>query len=375
MPTPGHFFSITQMNPEYDSRQYALRAGRLTFHCAPVLIIAGCLGACASSAADKIVITTSEPNPEGSPLLFGGDEITPVMHGFLEQIRVAFQVGDETRCMLLAGELKKQEPPGAVEDYLAQLTGIQRGRQLMRGFGREARIDGAREEATIGDLIQLKLILPNVEIDGKEYTIEIPKSVGGIFSSKPRLSSTLLATMTMRDLDAYGGESTSTQVLPLSLQTAIELQPASTFTMEFQVEGTVPRAAVARILTVSAELIPCEVLLDGKPVVLTRIPFAPARIRCLPSGYEASAGNPLDALKTTLDRPDPVADRDILPTALLVTEDDRSAAVRLLSRRLLNANQSRGRAIIAALLNLTGDTTRGLDRAAWLGFASSEASR
>jgi hypothetical protein len=140
--------------------------------------------------------------------------------------------------------------------------------------------------------------------------------------------------------------------------------------MDFSFEGFPDNGVVARIFEVGAEIIPAAVLLGGSPVFLTKIRCAPCSVAALPAGYETFAARPIESLASILEQPQATADRSILPCALMVPPESREEAERLLAKKLIGAPTQRSMAIIAALRQLTGDRERGLDRAAWVGFAA-----
>lgn len=278
---------------------------------------------------------------------------------------------DETRFQALLTQARAKKPPSEVSAFLDQLSSIVNGRAIARALERGARVEALRDQVTMGDPISLQLVLTNSAIGDKSASIEIPrKTGGGLFSAGPAVRSQLLASVTTTDLDAYGGESSITNTLPVAMREDIKIGPGETYKMEFQMDGTAPRAAVARIVEIAIELIPSETRFDGQAVVITRIPFAPARVVALPPGFEAFAADPAAALERALARLENAYDRDILPCALMVPAESREKAILSLARRLTNAATGRQHAIIGALRQVTGERDRGVDRDAWIGWAT-----
>ncbi|MFN0206882.1 MAG: hypothetical protein ACKVS6_11310 [Planctomycetota bacterium] len=347
--------------------------GRVTASAA--FVITGALYAFVSvgcrAAPEQSFVVVPIAQPALGIATFAGEEIDPALGELLNRLRVAFEIGDEMRCRAYLDSARKMDPPGVVEDYLNQVEALVVGRALVRAIERDAKVDPIRDQVTLGDPVPLTLRMSNVHYEGDARTLTIPRKVGGgLFSSGPVTETRLVATVTTTDLDAYGGESSFTNNIAVNLKNDIEIPEGGNFSMEFQIDGEAPRAAVARMVTVGAELLPADVQFGKRPVFITRIQFEPGTVICLPAGYESAAVDPVGALQELLNRREMVVDRSILPAAMLVTEDKRNAALRALAKKLSNAEQGRARAIIAALRYITKDRERGLDLHAWNAWAA-----
>lgn len=325
---------------------------------------------CTSAPPDSPFTVNFAERPAAGPT-FAGKPIDPALDEVLTSLRVCVEIGDESRFQSLLSAALQLKPPGAVRDYLDQLESLVFGRMAARALERAARVEPLRDLVTIGDPISLQLLITNNAIAGKDGELQIPRKVGGgLFSSKAAVRSQLLASVTTTDFDAYGGEASMTNTLPVELREDIKIGAGETYKMEFQIDGSAPRAAVARTIQISLDLMPAQVSFDGKPLILTKIPFGSATVTALPAGYEASALDPAAVLEELLERPEAAMDRSIPPLVFMIAPEQRDRAILALARKVTNAPPSRQRAIIASLRRITGDRERGVDRDAWLGWAS-----
>jgi hypothetical protein len=90
----------------------------------------------------------------------------------------------------------------------------------------------------------------------------------------------------------------------------------------------------------------------------------------LPAGYETHATDPVKSMDELLSRQGSDADRWIVACAIAAQSDRRESLKELLCSHLCGAGDDRGLAIMAALRQLTGDREMGLNRAAWVGYAT-----
>jgi hypothetical protein len=337
--------------------------------CAGVPVI---LGACSTTPERGASLIVPVAGPVATtPDMFQGVKIEPALSELLNRLRVACEIGDEMRCEACIDAARRMDPPGVVESYLNQVEGLVTGRALARGLGREAKIEPVREQVTLGDPVPLRLVLGNVSVGGSSHRLCIPRKVGGgLFSSGPVATTRLHAFVTTTDFDAYGGESIFTNTVQVALRNDIDIPENGNFSMEFQIEGEAPRAAVARVVNVGAELLPAEVRYGDRGVILTRVAFEPGSVVCLPPGYESFALDPVSSLGELLGMDEAAMDRSILPAAMLVTPERKEAALRLLARKLATASALRSRALMAALRYITKDRERGLDRQSWMSWAA-----
>jgi hypothetical protein len=287
----------------------------------------------------------------------------------LERLERANAIGDEGRARAELASARALEPDAETSRFLDRVEAILDGKAIARALARLARVEASQQEATFGDPLRLRVVLPGVDVGGRSGELLIPRQVGGGIFSSPR-ATRLIVRVRSVDLDAYGAEAARAGSVEMGLERDAVARPGSPFVHEFAVEGEPARGAAARLLTVEAELLPAEARFDGHPVFLTRIALAPASVLVLPSGYQALAEDPLASLASALARADVAADRLLLPAALLVPADDRGRAIRSLATALPAASGPRARAVIAALRQLTGDRERGLDASAWLGWAT-----
>jgi hypothetical protein len=217
----------------------------------------------------------------------------------------------------------------------------------------------------------MRLVLAGDAGAGRTGEIAIAASVGGgLFSSRPRTLTRIVANVSTRDLDAYGGETSRSDTIFVDPRGDLRIPPGGEAALEFSFEGLTNPGVAARSVEVAVEVVPAETCLDGEPVYLTRFAVPACTVLALPAEYAGFAADPLTALGEILARPDAAADRSILPCALTVPREKRDDAIRTLAGKLIGAESPRSLAIIAALRELTGERDRGLDRAAWIGFAS-----
>ncbi|MBL8696649.1 MAG: hypothetical protein JNJ88_21330 [Planctomycetes bacterium] len=314
-----------------------------------------------------------------SPIEKPADALDPTLARLLDEMRRAYEFGDEDRARAAARAAQESEElPDEVEEYLDAFTRILDGKSLQKSMERTARVEPARDEVTLGDLVEFRLVLENPGIADYEETITIPQAVGSrIFSSSARAKTQIFATVTTIDLDAYGAESVRTETLPIRVREDIEIAPGGSYEMAFRLEGLSPQGAVARRILVGAEVVPSELRYGDRAVVLTRLRCQQGETLALPSGFESLASQPLEALRAALKRTEPAFDRSVLPAALMVPAEERADARKALARALISATSdggslSRARAIVAALRQLTGDEQKGLDLGAWIGWASAQ---
>jgi hypothetical protein len=289
----------------------------------------------------------------------------------LERMRGAVALGDEDRARSELAAIRAMPGAEGLTHYLDNCEAILEGRTLARSLERGSRIEPLREQVTLGDPVHVRLVLASDGVPGKSGKIEIPKETGGgLFSSRPRVASRLLTTLATTSYDPYGGEQHRLDTIPVTLRDDIVIPEGETYPMEFALEGFPENAVVARVFEVSADIFPAEVLFAGSRMLVTKIRCAPCTVVALPSGYEAFATQPLESLGSLLAQTGPAPERSLLACVWLLPREDKEAAKRLLAKYLVSAGSQRSLAIIAALRQLTGDRERGLDRAAWLGYAS-----
>lgn len=338
---------------------------------AAALAGAGCTSAAQDHGAQVIIPVGPEKQDSEKPL-FRGKAIDPVLDEILSKLQMAAESRDDARFQALLESARQMNPPSFVNEFLDQLTSLVRGRDAARALEGGAHVEAVRDQVTMGDPVSLQLVLENRILGDRGYEIVIPrKTGGGLFSGRPAARTQLLAYVKITDFDAYGGEAAMTNSVPVVLREDIRVNPGETYRMDFQLEGAAPRASVARTIEIGAELLPCELRVDGSVVVFTKLQFAAAKIVALPPGYESSAADPVASLEQWLEKPEAAAERSILPAAMLVPAESRDRALRVLARKLFQSPPGRQRAIIAALRRITGDRERGLETGPWLGWASS----
>ncbi len=307
------------------------------------------------------------------------EALSPEAAGLVRQALRALEVGDDERCRAALTALAALETPATVTEFRERLEAVVDGRMLQRTLEESARVEPMRFETTIGDVTEFEIVLENRSVGGSQGNLSIPWRAGAeIFSTRPRTRTQLLATVTVVDLGPYGSEARRTETLPVRFVDDCDLEAGQVFRLPFSLEGIPSQGAVVRTFQVSADLYPAEVSWNGRPVFVTRLQFAEGECMAFPAGFEGIVENPLEALEGLLGRGDVVSERSIVPTALLVPREQRSLAVKKLARALLPPAGAdarplpplRSRAIVAALRQLTGDRSRGLDPSAWLAWAS-----
>ncbi|HKE00851.1 MAG TPA: hypothetical protein VKE69_07575 [Planctomycetota bacterium] len=307
---------------------------------------------------------TPRPAPPGAPVVVLGEGASAVAES-LDRLARASELGDEDRARAEIAALRRARPDDSVLSYLASLESVMDGRALARAVARDARLEPTREEATLGDPLEVRVEIPAPVLGGVAERLEIPQHAG-------RTRTRCFARVTTTDLDAYGDEVGGTESVEIALPEDVRADPGAPYATTLSLPTPPAPNAAARIVEVEMEILPAAVKLGGRAICVTRLTLPSTSLVALPPGYAAQADDPLAALDRCLRDPSRAADHSILSAVLLLREGERPAALRRLAEGLREASGPRAFAIVAALRQITGDRDRGLDLGAWLAWAAGE---
>lgn len=326
------------------------------------VIVAACLApACAGPrAGERLDVVVS-----------GAVELGSGLAEELDQMRAAYARGDEDQARVALAAARARPQTAALDAYLTQFESLLDGRALVRSLERQSEIVADHDPVTLGDPITMRAVLRCDAVGGRAGKVEIvAETGGGLLSSRPRSQTRIVAEVSAREVDAYGREATHRETLLVAPHGDIVIPEEGEATIALSFEGLSNDGVAARFVSVQLEILPVEVRFAGTPVSVTRFTLPACAVTALPPEHATFARDPLKALAEILERPDVASDRSILAASLVVPPEDREAALRQLCVKLLGASASRSLAVMTAMRELTGNRDFGLDRAAWVGFAT-----
>jgi hypothetical protein len=223
---------------------------------------------------------------------------------------------------------------------------------------REAELAVVGEPPSIGETVPLRLRLAT----SSEPGIVVPGAAGGSAAAR------ILATVTVDDLDCYGGRSRSEFSEILAVPADVAFDDGGRLELVFGIPP-LPAEGCEREIGVACDLLPGTLLVDGRPVPNQRTRLGEIRLTAFPRGIDGVRAHPYTHLRNGLESGDPRHFDNVFLAARLMDEEFREDAIQTAIRHVRVGRPEVARVAMAALRELSGVRISVEDRDGWLAWS------
>ena len=331
-------------------------------HCSSALAFLMLAGCVTSTSQEEFPLGAPLPEQVALVIPTGGDsaigEVSPVRQYYLsifEQMQEALGDRDLPRLRgLLRAHDGKQAPSWAVE-------GIDRFFTASLGLEFEAHAAAHSGIEVSGDVGPIGAPVRY------EFRLDLPPDRDVVLDHPEIEGLNFLATLEVKDHDAYGGLTShrASRILQLLARETrhAPLRTEALFAATFDEAN-----AVVRELRATVELLPGTVLIDGRAAPVQRAELVESELFLYPDGVTAIQDDPLRTLRNAIALGDVEHHPHQYLAARFMPESDRAEAMEMLIERVRLGDPGQARVAMAALAVMTSVDLPVGDRDGWLAW-------